>query len=875
MNATSSSPPRRRLLRYSAFCRNEEEEEEEVAVRVVVRFDLPRRLPKKENILHSVVTSEFVVYLPHGRHRCSVYCNQYVRVTSSSSFRRSVIARVALLPTDLVRKSEDDSEVYIDPFLAIHLGCYEDAVERFLHGESDSTEKTLVHLQPISRSMSDTTAAGAVVAVTLRLLHQRHFPGDRRGQSSAAIRPPLPPVGTLLQNATLICVTDLSTPGMRVEYLYQVQISNAEGAEDSNAVWVTTADTHCTILRADPDRTTSWPLWWPPMISVPALPHPNAPELLRALWTMCQPQPASRRPPSPAHCIFHLIGSHYEHDSAHLMDTVAQQLGRTCITVSGLAAAAVLFADNDDDDEYTVTTGGWRDKLYGLQQALRQAMDQAPSVLLLNRLDQEFTSSETRPVDESRLWNLLVETLSSASAAEEDASSVVSHWPRTPPVLVLLLTQEALPVGPIRQNLWHPAISLALPDAAYLEYLWTNDVESESSCTHNIIPMDTVHELLQGRGAGEILELRRAWLRSSPPDSKTLASLCQARDDARRHVSGRIAPVHWSDVGGLEQVRREILDAIEWPLQYPVLFGSARRSGILLYGPPGTGKTLVAKAVATECGVPFVSVKGPELLGSYVGESEAQVRSTFAQARRWARQNQPPACILFFDELDSIAPRRGDHAGSGAVMDRVVATLFTELDRGKDDDGAFVFCMGATNRPDMLDPALLRPGRFDRLVYLGVSSTDYPNILVTHLRKLRLDGTPESMAEVLIPHLPPHLTGADLSTIATGALIRATERLCAEADDELDLLRSQHRARNEDSNEDVTLDEILSSWDESRLEPVVTLEDLLEAAQSVVPSVNATELENYEQIHQKYRQRSQALPVEPHLFPDQGSFRGL
>lgn len=114
------------------------------------------------------------------------------------------------------------------------------------------------------------------------------------------------------------------------------------------------------------------------------------------------------------------------------------------------------------------------------------------------------------------------------------------------------------------------------------------------------------------------------------------------------------------------------------------------RSGILLYGPPGTGKTFVAKAVTTECGLPFVSVKGPELLGTYVGESEAQVRATFQQARDLARQNQPTACILFFGELDGLAPRRGEQASGGNVMDRVVATLFAELDKHP-ADGSFSF----------------------------------------------------------------------------------------------------------------------------------------------------------------------------------------
>jgi peroxin-6 len=174
------------------------------------------------------------------------------------------------------------------------------------------------------------------------------------------------------------------------------------------------------------------------------------------------------------------------------------------------------------------------------------------------------------------------------------------------------------------------------------------------------------------------------------------------QDKNRHKQSGvaKIPSVQWQDVGGLEHVRREIMKAIEYPFHYPHLFannGSAGR-GVLLYGPPGTGKTLVAKAVATECGVPFLSVKGPELLGSYAGESEVQVRGVFEQARQLAAKNQPSASILFFDELDSLAPRRGDHASGGNVMDRVMATLFAELDKHP-KDGCTVFCIRATNRP--------------------------------------------------------------------------------------------------------------------------------------------------------------------------------
>ncbi|KAL0574330.1 peroxisomal assembly protein [Marasmius crinis-equi] len=176
----------------------------------------------------------------------------------------------------------------------------------------------------------------------------------------------------------------------------------------------------------------------------------------------------------------------------------------------------------------------------------------------------------------------------------------------------------------------------------------------------------------------------------------------------------KIPSVSWDDVGGLAQVKSDIMDTIQLPLDHPELFadGLKKRSGILLYGPPGTGKTLIAKAVATSFSLNFFSIKGPELLNMYIGESEANVRRVFQRAR------DAKPCVIFFDELDSIAPKRGNQGDSGGVMDRIVSQLLAELDGasgggggGGGGGGADVFVVGATNRPDLLDPALLRPGR--------------------------------------------------------------------------------------------------------------------------------------------------------------------
>lgn len=184
----------------------------------------------------------------------------------------------------------------------------------------------------------------------------------------------------------------------------------------------------------------------------------------------------------------------------------------------------------------------------------------------------------------------------------------------------------------------------------------------------------------------------------------------------------KIPNVTWDDVGGLDNVKDTVSETIQLPLERPELFakGMKKRSGILFYGPPGTGKTLLAKAIATEYSLNFFSVKGPELLNMYIGESEANVRRVFQRAR------DARPCVVFFDELDSVAPKRGNQGDSGGVMDRIVSQLLAELDGmsgGEDGGSGGVFVIGATNRPDLLDSALLRPGRFDKMLYLGVSDT--------------------------------------------------------------------------------------------------------------------------------------------------------
>ena len=191
-----------------------------------------------------------------------------------------------------------------------------------------------------------------------------------------------------------------------------------------------------------------------------------------------------------------------------------------------------------------------------------------------------------------------------------------------------------------------------------------------------------------------------------------MEALTEMEPSALREVFAEITNIHWSDIGGLEELKQELRESVEWPLKYTNVFeyaGAKPPKGVLLYGPPGTGKTLLAKAVATEGEINFISVKGPEIMSKWVGESEKAIREVFRKAR------QAAPCVIFLDELDSIAPRRGSGADSN-VTERIVGQILVDLDGISSLKNVLV--IGATNRPDLLDPALLRAGRFDRLIYV-------------------------------------------------------------------------------------------------------------------------------------------------------------
>ncbi|KAL2199166.1 hypothetical protein P885DRAFT_31443 [Corynascus similis CBS 632.67] len=314
----------------------------------------------------------------------------------------------------------------------------------------------------------------------------------------------------------------------------------------------------------------------------------------------------------------------------------------------------------------------------------------------------------------------------------------------------------------------------------------------------------------------------------------------------------KIPNVTWDDVGGLNNVKEAVTETIQLPLERPELFakGMKKRSGILFYGPPGTGKTLLAKAIATEYSLNFFSVKGPELLNMYIGESEANVRRVFQRAR------DARPCVVFFDELDSVAPKRGNQGDSGGVMDRIVSQLLAELDgmSGGEDAGGGVFVIGATNRPDLLDPALLRPGRFDKMLYLGVSDTHEKQLTIMEALTRKFTLHPSLSLRAVAERLPFTYTGADFYALCSDAMLKAVTRQASLVDAKIKAINADLAAAQEGGLAAAPRAPISTAYffdhfaKPEDLAVMVTEQDFLDAHRELVPSVSAGELAHYERV---------------------------
>ncbi|XP_077284635.1 peroxisomal biogenesis factor 6 [Arctopsyche grandis] len=290
----------------------------------------------------------------------------------------------------------------------------------------------------------------------------------------------------------------------------------------------------------------------------------------------------------------------------------------------------------------------------------------------------------------------------------------------------------------------------------------------------------------------------------------------------------KIPKVQWDDIGGLENLKKEIIRTIELPLKFPHMFAKSglKRSGILLWGPPGCGKTLVARAIASQLNANFLSIKGPELLDMYVGQSEKNMREVFATARSSA------PCVIFFDEAEAAAGSRGAAGDSGGAADRLVSQLLAELDGVAsaqiDSPNAAVVVVAATNRPDLVEPALMRPGRIDKLIYVGpyVGLTDKVRVLKASCRGHNLGKSVD--LDAVASNLPEKCTGADLSSIVNHARHQALVKA----------------VRNAESG---SIDPAKLSENDIMIEQ----EDLLSALVDFVPSISKDEMNHYESLRTK------------------------
>ncbi|MHB2036898.1 MAG: CDC48 family AAA ATPase [Nitrososphaerales archaeon] len=417
-------------------------------------------------------------------------------------------------------------------------------------------------------------------------------------------------------------------------------------------------------------------------------------------------------------------------------------------------------------------------KFYGesearLREIFKEAREKAPTIVFIDEIDSIAPKREEVTGEvERRVVSQLLSLMDGLEARGK--------------VIVIAATNRPNAIDPAlrRPGRFDREIEIKVPDkrgrfeilqihTRHMPLTQDVDLEKLSAVTHGFVGADL--EYLCKEGAMKTLRrmLPELKLEEDKLQPEFLNRLQVTMDDfenalkdvmpsAMREVYLETPDVHWRDIGGLETVKKELQEAVEWPLKYPDLYtaiGYSMPKGILLYGPSGTGKTLLAKSVATESEANFISVRGPELLSKWVGESERGVREVFRRAR------QASPCVIFFDEIDALAPVRG-LGGDSMVTERVVSQLLTELDGIQALNGVVV--LAATNRMDMVDPALLRAGRFDKLLF--IPPPDKParkqilDIQVMH-KPISKELDLERVAEMM-----DGFTGADITSVVNTAV---------------------------------------------------------------------------------------------------------
>ena len=471
---------------------------------------------------------------------------------------------------------------------------------------------------------------------------------------------------------------------------------------------------------------------------------------------------------------------------------------------TGKTLLAKAVAHETNANFYTIGGPEIMSKYYGeseekLRNIFKNAEEKAPSIIFIDEIDSIAPKREevTGEVERRIVAQLL---------------SLMDGMSTRGKVVVIGATNRINAIDPAlrRPGRFDREIEIGVPDKeGRLEILQIHtrgmpldkdvDLEKIASMSHGFVGADLQSLAKEAaiRALRKVLPEIDLTAESIPSD--TLRKIIVTMDDftnvlqemepsALREVFVEVPNVTWNDIGGLSDVKQELQEAVEWPLKYQSLFthsDAVPPKGILLYGPPGTGKTLIAKAAAHESEANFISIKGPELLSKWVGESEKGVREVFRKARGAA------PCIVFFDEIDAIAPTRGGAGSDSHVTERLISQLLTELDGLEILTNVVV--IAATNRPDIIDPALLRPGRFDRLLYVPPPDKE------SRLQVIKIHTTKKPLADdVKIDVLADQTegyTGADIAALASAAVMLALREHVAKYKDPKEAERTKEELK--------------------------------------------------------------------------------
>lgn len=470
---------------------------------------------------------------------------------------------------------------------------------------------------------------------------------------------------------------------------------------------------------------------------------------------------------------------------------------------TGKTLLAKAVANETNANFYSIGGPEIMSKFYGeseerLRETFKQAEDNAPSVIFIDEIDSIAPKREEVSGDVEK--RVVSQLLTIMDGLESRGKVVVIGATNRP---------DALDPALRRPGRFDREIEIGIPDEKGRHEILeihtrgmplTDDVNltSIARVTHGFVGADleavcreaamkSLRNILSEINLEEskipVETLNKIKIR--PQDFET--ALKEVQPSALREVYVQSPNVKWTDIGGLDSVKEELKEAIEWPLKHADLFIEADiipPKGLLLYGPPGTGKTMIAKAVATNSEANFISIKGPELLSKWVGESEKGIREVFRKAR------QASPCVIFFDELDSVASTRSSTgAGDSHVGDRMVSQLLTEMDGLQDLRGVVV--IGATNRPDIIDEALLRPGRFDRILKIPLPDNDsIKEILRIHMARKPIDKTIDLDK---LGALAKGMSGADIAALVNAAALSAIK-------EHISINRSEDMQRNGELN---------------------------------------------------------------------------